>query len=402
MMRVTRLWALRFSTAAVGMLVLGTDAFAYELKYFSGCPSGNEMRWEPPGSGVRTIPFDEKQYLPDSAWLFSLTELQDAASAAFWGYQREPNLNVELYVLASTQTPSNDPGRSGTSTGSWFDTNSNEEYWFDTQAVVADICDDAGAVGCHGYDRVTCVIPFAVNPWMQASDISVAADVWWFPEADIDGLTDCVTYGNFAEDIFVHEVGHAYGLMHNDAWLTPMNGSVNATRRCDRTNEYHALPWSDELQGLEHMYQQTANTQRNVSGTAFWLDGTDTTISIQHFASANATTWNPTARVRWTHMNVYDAITSEYEYTYRAVQDGVNPQTGTTYGISSVYDIPSGQWFEGATYPREENGSTFAFTISGVPTGQTFRVWIRLDPNGDITETDEADNWIPTRLTFQR
>lgn len=215
-------------------------------------------------------------------------------------------------------------------------------------------------------------------------------------------LQRCLSTGTTVEEVWAHEVGHGYGLDHNNGWQTLMNSSAAGQHHCNVGSGFHQQPFSDETQFMWNVYPRSGiGTPQNVSGTPMALNGgsyQSPTGTFTYCASASQS-----VTTRYTFMNHYAALTQWLQH--RAVLTTASLTSPPTpsdilWGSTPQTLLPAGggssPTWQGATVNSQP---TWSIPGSVIPVGGA-RVWIQLDPNGYISETDEGDNLIPTNIVL--
>lgn len=202
----------------------------------------------------------------------------------------------------------------------------------------------------------------------------------------------CAYDGDFREDVAAHEMGHAYGIWHNDAIATTMNSSGPA-RGCNMASGFHTQPDEDSQRGAVEFHGRNTNNIRNASAMIWYKDPvigvTKTHIDNLNYCGASFT-------YTVTLMSYYASISSTL-YRVMLVPEGVPPSFNPGNFIT-VQIINPGSSFSGRF--------TSTFSLSSLHTlltpGVIYRLWIQADYTNLVNESDEGDNVIPFDIRLKR
>jgi hypothetical protein len=321
------------------------------------------------------------------------TDLANVSTAVGWGHwmwQKDAMSRFELYH--NTSYCRND-GRAN-SNGDWFDDGEESSDWsFDTwQNICPWYESDAYCQsynGLHSPDNSTCL---GGSQNRIASDIAIISNCPTPWTADnINSILRCVTVGNYIDAVHVHELGHAYGLMHNDAFMTGMN-TMGPPVRCSAGSGFHPGPWADELQGQSFLYGYPQAGNFNIGGSATVGTPGSPQIPAQSFVGVCSTTQ---LTATFTYLNDY-AEPSSFLWRYLLLPgSSTNPASYVWIGPT----LSTGSKFPGATYPV---AWPLSIPHTVMTTGVTYRVWVQMDPWTQVSERDEHDNMIPLNITLSR
>ena len=377
-------------------------ASAYVLDEGTIMCAGNSQ-WKPPAdptSSYRYVPVRPMCYT--RSWptnpAATATNVASATHWAFNQWSQEGLSSVRLYYSYACR----DDGRTS-SDGSWFDDgNEGSEIWWSPSSDYDN--GSCGNWGCTQWDREFCL--FSGDNEYLATDIDInmnGALGAGIISVESDTMARCLSNQLVTEDIIMHEIGHAYGLMHNDAWLTTMNSTVSSgNRKCDFGDGWHLKPWSDESQGMMAMYDQGLSEYLvDVSGSHRFgpSGGLGETRLIEFFCQSTGSVLlngTPTTPFRWTFANHYDNPGGFY-FRYHLVPSATSTDPVGSSGYSSGwYAYSSASTFPGASF-----SVTAAFNAdTRVMTAGIYRVWIQLLPLSG-TNMDPGDDLFPTVYQVQ-
>ncbi len=321
-------------------------------------------------------------------------QAKDAVGNAGWMILREGVWNKLLHFSSNcTQTWSSD----------WFD-GSEESFnsWYETLARVSDWC-DASAVGCTGYDW-----EFPGWSWIIAADTAVARDAGW-GTINQDTINDyletsqgCMSF----ENVWMHELGHAYGLDHTSSQISTMGNGSFCVKNINITQAYSDQFWPLDNAQMRSRYEVSGGaTRRNFSVSVYRRDS----IGVDGRDNPGAqflTTSSPWGILTYNYslMRYFAASTGSVGVQFRFVRDGLVPS----------FSWSTKQWTwpaDTSTYTGDidvtasgtaDTAVTWPYTVSvhrnelPGPVGSWYRMWMLVDYNYSWNETDEGDNMIPT------
>lgn len=318
----------------------------------------------------------------------TLSELQTAAENSYEQWHHDGWSRMRLNYDRNACTPHSTPND-----GSWWD-NGNEvsEIWWSTDSEYAWSPPSWGATQ---WDREACFIG-GDNEYL-AADIDVRDGVA-VRGAEVANMWSCLWPSNIVEDINLHEIGHAYGFQHNNAWLTTMNATVGGgiTRKCNVGEGWAAKPWSDETQGMMAMYGFTNWTDYvDVSGSHRWgtMGSTNSTFRTRSFCQSAGNTSTPsTDNLGWTYGNHYGNPGGIY-YRYLLLPEAYSGTDPLAHDVtSSPWSHIASNWtFPGAAYNM--NNQIISFDASVLPVAR-YRTWVQLWVSS-TNEVDPGDNIFP-------
>jgi hypothetical protein len=317
--------------------------------------------------------------------------------SAYWMWVREGTSNATLFVDGAAGCGD------GTGFNAWYDNGDQKNNsWWETTASIQGVgggC--ASATACTSTDLATCILPYT-STRIIAADIAVShQDV--FGVVNQDTLVDCLrtTFVNH-ETMWLHEIGHAYGLDHDDATVSVMKTAIgNLMRNCHTAQNFHNYPFPDDINGFMAHHKGYTGTKWNWAGTP-WArqSGMDTVQSVTHVVTSNTksvsaivtihsyygTGQTPTIRlflVPTTTQPTFNFTTKVW--TMNSVQQGGLYTVGPAFGIES-----------------RRITQTATFGGPSLPVG-VYRVWVKIDADDVfVSEPDEGDNVFPTDVKFNR
>lgn len=348
-------------------------ANAYGLDPVAGC---GYKHWNIHACPTTTCSISSYAFLDLCSEDSSIYE-EDAAAWGFWMWGRESTLSAYLYWDTSACS----------SASNWYGGNSWNEFDFSPCSGCIGECQQT-TYGCSGG-----------HSHFNHTDVRVDSNAGEFSGTNLDDIYDCLTLGAYKEDTFMHEVGHAYGLEHDDTYAHLMH-STGQTHMCNIGAYKHGQPHADDMAGTVALYGRNTNNVKNLSGMAFFTSG-----GVEQLTNLYLPTYcgSPTIQVDFTIMNYYAAL-ADYSFLVRPallVETNHNPTAGAAIWTGSNYAVnPSSN-------PAPHNTTrhhTLNFVVpSSVMSHNTpYRLWLQVDPGGAHTETDEGDNWIPLEVVFIR
>lgn len=379
---------LRF-VGALALMLAGSSANAY-VGYNANWPCSGGEKWAPPGSGVRFIGFNRQctDWVDNAPYPYDTeANVISAIGWGFWMWSRESLYSVYNYQINATCALGAGPGD-----GSWQNNHNGVANWgIETQWGY--YWNGAGTPTA-GYS------PFSSTcNWWTGEDryvdakLSVAIDTASGITGALIGTIDrCTQLTSFAEQAAAHEVGHTYGFSHDDSLMTLMNTSGFGVHTCHVGSGFHITPYPTEFGGMASMYPYaTVGSYRNVSGMAFFKNpswGVSTVVGPICVASVFS--------LGFTWFNNHAAGDVTYRIEVVPITDQ-NPTGSTTVATSTFTVIPGA-----AAYSQGQAFPSITISPASLTPGFTYRLWIHVDPYNSLSETDEGDNWIPTKSTTSR
>lgn len=390
----------KFSLAAIFALSMRTDP-APAYTFFQGawpCSSAPQ-RWAPPSSGIRYIHFSD-QCLSGANYNSSVSPagMQSAGAWGSWMWRREGVNKVEVVYDGTWCVGWWTPGDT-----SWFYSGSNNRYGLDNMSgssYAQSPCNPStGRLGC-GVASSSCGF-FGWDQTYDSGRVAIRTDYPWAGDL-IDTVDRCTSPGYFAEHVWLHEWGHLYGLNHFDGWMTLMNSASRGDHHCNVGSGYHSQPYSDETSGLNTLYvQPNIYTVRNVSATPTYIDSSGV-AAVDGSTQTRCASQMFDVMSNIMYMVHHAAIPGGLSLRLAVLAPGYSPAPENTLWLGPTITIPSNWTFAGATYQYPISASNIPGSVGGTDAIGLHRVWIQLDPNNAIAETDEGDNWIPTRWMLRR
>lgn len=381
--------SIRTMTFVLTVMAQAAPSSAYVTYSPAGVCGGSVVHWERPNSGTTYVSFPRNcmEAMPIPSGQPTLGQMFDAGGWAHWMWYREGLSSVGLQWTNTTCI-----GLNARDT-SWRTSSWDTKYHVDSFIGYGLA---SNTVGRTDFDH-WCSF-FGAEDLIRDARVLVRTQDAQFTSGYSFGaqnsLAACLSSGLSVEFIWSHEVGHAYGLDHNDAWQTLMNTFSQGQHHCNVGAGFHQQPFSDETQFMETVYRRTDfGTRYNISGTPMFWNGTIYTAAsalLSVCRQSGSVSVTPT----FTYMNHYDALPSSPKYRVALTSASLTapPTASDIIWVSAPYTIPATA--AGATY-----NYSYSFSIPGyaVPTTGA-RVWLQLDPNQLITETDEGDNLVPTNI----
>jgi hypothetical protein len=198
----------------------------------------------------------------------------------------------------------------------------------------------------------------------------------------------CVRSGDFMESTVMHEVGHTYGMAHNNTIASLMN-EAGPVRGCNAGAYFHSEPDADAHRGGVAHYGRNTDNLVNLSAMIWMgaISGSHTQLNYPDYCGAGL-------YVQTRLMNYYATPTTSVSFRYALVHEGDNPNsTSAVWSYYSSVPAFASTYFVGRTlYP----------TVSSMPHGAWYRLWIEVDSSHAISESDEGDNWVPLDVLVRR
>ena len=209
------------------------------------------------------------------------------------------------------------------------------------------------------------------------------------------GISTCNTIGLSMALGLVHEVGHAYGLDHDDTYTYAMN-TIPHGRHCTMGVGWREQPFGDDMAGALSIYGRNTDNIYNMSGSAVYRDASNNDM-IDPVAETDYCGGG--VFLEFTLNNVYKALAS-YQFQYR-------------FAITSWFEeSPESSdvvWW-GPAFAQNPSGSNATvrkainlyIDYTALSPATPYRVWVVVDPYQHYSETDELDNWIPLNALIMR
>lgn len=313
-----------------------------------------------------------------------------------WMWVREGTSDASLFVDTGA-------GCGNGSGFSWFD-NANEKnnVWWESTATVQSVSGCGTAIGCTSNDEALCIPLFNESTHIIAADI-VVSNQPAYTVVNQDTLVDCFRPGMSHETLWLHEIGHAYGLDHDNATVAVMKSSVVEMRNCHVAQGFHNYPFPDDMAGLMKHHKGFSGTKRNLAGTP-WFRGSDGVDKTDVRSPVNVSSTQT--------KDVFVTVSLEafYATTTMTAQLWLVPVNETpTFNFSTKTwhfgskGVKTG-WFEQSGFTVTTQRVTLEAPVSGswLWANTTYRVWVEVDASKATVETDEGDNVFPTSAMVVR
>ncbi len=280
----------------------------------------------------------------------------------------------------------------------WFDNGDQvSKAWWDPS--VPD-CGDDDPLACASWDHKTCF--FSGNNQILASDMVLDTNAGW-PIIDQNSVADCVNTGLAAEDTVIHEIGHMYGLAHEDSRIATMASLKPRVKNCLGTG-FSNFHMPDDFQGLMQYHKGYSGSRFNLGGTAWYKSGSTATIDRPRVNVTGSTSLVSTTFAFTLH-SYFPHAGPNFTISYRLVPDGgapfptipagsfAWPALSVVLNPTSLITLPG--WFS------TKQTVTLSYRGSDLPTGVN-RLWVQIDPGQAVSEQTEADNVFVTDVLVTR
>ncbi|MBP6832900.1 MAG: hypothetical protein KA978_19080 [Deltaproteobacteria bacterium] len=360
----------------------------------SDFPCSGPLRW--PGSygpGVYNHPnYRMCHVLPTGGDPgLDMPSISTAVGWAHWLWQMDDMTYVPMFYQTSTCWADS----VSVPDGNWFDDDETNQWsvdaWQNTCPFYESNSYCMGLAARTGENTETC-ISFGAQ-YRLAADVAITVNPSaTYTDENTDTVTECTGGGFFLDAVMLHEIGHIYGLQHNDAWMTTMNSAVGAMV-CNAGMGFHPQPMGDDIQALMHLAGRSQVGVFDLAGATSIRTAAGATV-IQQGGFINACATSSVA-VSFTSTNRYSQPGS-FQWRYILLPSSTtNP--ALSVWASSV--IGSGSNQPGATYQWP---TTLNIPHTVMAAGVTYRVWVQLDPSGLVSERDENNNLIPLNILGSR
>jgi len=310
--------------------------------------------------------------------------------SGYWMWVREGTSDASLFVSTF------DCG-DGSGFGWYDDANELNDSWWESTATVQTRC--PGSTGCTATDEALCI------PWVNESTHIIAADTvvsnqHTYSVVNQDTLVDCFRPGANHETLWLHEVGHAYGLGHDNAVIGVMATGNPQIRNCHVAQGFHNYPFPDDIAGLMKHHKGFSGTKRNWAGTPWSrLSGIDSFTSDSHTVTTNTKSVSVTFTV-----HSYYGTGASPNIRLHLVPINTPPTFNFQTKVWTLNSVQQGLLIPLSSFGIESRRVTQTATFGGstLPVG-SYRVWVMVDANNVFaSETDEGDNVFPTEVMFNR
>jgi hypothetical protein len=355
------------------------------------CPLGTSDAYWPSGAHPmfrctnKTFPGFPNSTLP--ATEKSQAATQAAMAWAHWAWYRDGVTKAWIW-LDQQSSHSCDSG------SSWVDDgNEINEEWF-----IPSGCDD-DALACEYTDHADCFT--SGNNRILATDIVINSSKPWAIIGQ-NTLSRCLqTTSHSLQNTTLHELGHSYGMKHDDARVSLMNVKPRV-RNCNVGANFADYPHPDDFQGYLQYHKNYSGSRFNVAGTPWYKSGSTATKDTirQTVTASTPAAW----RMSYLFHSYYAHSGASIVIAYRAIPTSVTPtfnyttkqwsNTGTSLFLKTNSTVPG--WF---THKITVDLDVFHGELPG--NGQ-YRIWVYVDSTNALSETEEDDNIFPTDVVITR
>jgi hypothetical protein len=321
--------------------------------------------------------------------------VRGAMTDALWMWVRDGQSDTRLFY-------DNSVCGSGAENGGWFPHNGTNEIWYESANLVnsSAMCGSSSAAACTPLQVGACAWP-GLHTDIFEFHMVVAND---FPQQVVNqnALAECLSTGHDIENLFLHELGHAYGIGHDDAVMNSMHIAQQDARNCHVAQGFSVFPFPDDTAGLmAHNDASPSTAQFNATGTAWYLmSGASMTDVPTITVPASGTLTIPSFHV--TIESMYS-----YPWTFFVSFVVVNDSSIPTFNwsanawvytsVSTSAPITAPNWTQQvATLPVP----SWTLPVTALTRGARYRVWGHVWSGN--AETDSGDNVFPTSIVFTR
>ena len=272
-----------------------------------------------------------------------------------------------------------------------------------------DECDVDDWIACVSRDHKDC-FGWGDNQ-MLAADIAFDATLPWAIVSQ-DSLENCLlSTGYSIENTAIHELGHAYGLAHNEGGASVMNPSKPRIRNCDVSANFHDYPLPDDMGGYLEHHKGYSGAVYNVAGTPWFQAGATASITkseIPFTASGPAFLNVP---LTYSLHSFYPDRIAEYRVEYFWLPLDYNTwqwRIPTFNASTKQWSMPGAKFAPEQTIVQNSGRSTSTQSINlavlkrDFPVNILWRLWVRVDSLGQVSERNEGDNVFPTDVVIGR
>lgn len=377
--------------------LIPTSAEAWVIRKRSCFLYTSEARWTPGAKAdyflCGTIP--APIYSTDSAR--TSNDAREAVLSAFWMWTQHHTTSAWLWV---PQTMCSNGG------SSWFGGNALNETWFETTSTVTARCGGGeAAIGC-ALPEVNWCGNFGGPSDIRTADISLSWNYRW-SVVQQNSVTECLKSGVSLQNTALHEIGHAYGLLHDEAYISVMNDeTLEFPRNCHIGQGFSDFPFPDEYNGYLKHHKGYSGERYNLTGTAWYRnDYNQNTVDRQTLLLGNG---QISLNFTFTYSQYFPHTPPGYHMRFWFFPEGTMPTFSgyatntwnTTGGIRSPWSTYVTN--HGAVAARYTFSSSRPLYGSDLPNPGTYRVWVQMDSTGLVDETDEGDNFFPLDIIINR
>lgn len=406
----------------IGCFVLAAVSLFFGMQFASAysitdrCAGPNEPSWK--NNEAFSLLCDSPAGYPgfpnerDSNTTASEAMLRSVIQGTFWQWRKDGTSTYGSFLAPGCDT--------GPEDGAWFDhsrritlssNDTGSEVWFEPESIVACLCGDCNAstIGCAS-QRYHC----GVQKVIRSADIAIAND----PQYGIirqDSINECISNIAVSVDtLTLHEIGHTYTLGHvGTGQLSVMQAVIPVNKNCHLGYGMNGFPFPDDMNGLMKEHGAVKGSDVNIAGSAFYVDPTSR-ITIER---KNLLWTNPGIVTLEATFSLYNYWNGGYNVQIRGLLVPINYTLRMRNGdwelgggldssrrhevieISAVSDIltPSGKTSRDLTQT-----ASFVVNPTSLVPGEDYRLYIYVDPNNFIAETDENDNAFPLDIVVSR
>lgn len=340
----------------------------------------------------------------------SFAAIRPVVESAYWMWDRD--------VLASSWLAVASGCRSGGLDGGWrnsecvgpctYQQDTHNELWFESQPITAapSVC-NSSAIGCETTWKHLVGGGLGTS-YVQRTDVTIANTGVTYGVLDQDTLAECVDDsppGIPLPNLIMHEIGHSYGLAHdNSQSMTLMRSNAVWANNCHAAQGFTAYPFADEFFAKAKANGSASSSYINVAGSIWYDNGSGgETLDSRSHTTISGTWGSATLRFNVSVMSYYKGVRTPRIRWY------LFPLSAPpTFDWSSgQWDVSSAAWSSLSTTPaaieKESRTVTLSETIAGLlVSAGDYRVWVYVDHDRALSERDEGDNMFPTQYTVTR
>lgn len=256
--------------------------------------------------------------------------------------------------------------------------------------------------GCTGYDYL-----WSGTTSILAADTVLPTDNDWHV-INQDSLRDYMNEDCMdMEQIYLHEVGHKYGLDHYDANITIMNTVGACQRNYNLARASGNFFWpNDNAQMRARGEVATGSSTRKNYTASIWFRNTQSKVVRDTMRTdAVPAAGNFGESITYSLERFFTASTAALYVQFRWVPQTSTPSFNATTHVWTWPTNTSTDTWDYDVVPTGTADTTTRRTYNIVMTRADFpaaatiyRLWMFVDPLGIHAETDEGDNMIPTPI----